>query len=274
MLKRRQNSTRISTTNNWLRFNSYFFIALLIIFSACNTHSLVEKTGQWEQIKNGEYLVENNTWNVQAIKSKWTQTIFCDTLNGSMGWKWDFSGEKDKPNTFVVKTFPEIIFGKKPYDNYKSTTSKLPIELKSAKFRLEYEYNVNATGVYNTSSDISFSDSKNPGSSNIKAKMMIWFDHQNFPFYESEKLEQAIIGGLQYKIFVDTSHTEANDKWVYIALLADNFPSKGELNLNEYFSYFLSTGALKPEWNLSSIEVGSEISSGKGEITFKKFVVH
>ena len=40
---------------------------------------------------------------------------FCDTLKGIMGWKWDFSGEKDNPNTFLVKTFPEIVFGKKPY---------------------------------------------------------------------------------------------------------------------------------------------------------------
>ena len=42
----------------------------------------------------------------------------------------------------------------------------------------------------------------------------------------------------------------------------------------EYFDYLISEGALKPEWFLSSIEAGSEIASGKGEITFRRFVVH
>jgi hypothetical protein len=257
-----------------LKHNTYLFIALLIIFSSCKSRNLVEKSGQWDQIKYKEYLVENNTWNIQSTKSKWTESIFCDTTKGSMGWKWEFSGEKDEPNTIVVKTYPEIIFGKKPYNVYRSTTSRLPIALTIAKFRLEYEYAAKATGIYNTSTDISFSDSINPDSKNIRAKMMIWFDRQNMPFFEKETLKLATIGGIKFKVFVDTAHVGPEGKWVFIALLANNFPSKGELNLNEYFDYFLSKGALRHEWYLSSIEVGSEISSGKGEITFKKFIVH
>jgi hypothetical protein len=138
---------------------------------------------------------------------------------------------------------------------------------------ISYEYVAKAVGVYNTTTDISFTDSKNPGKENIRAKMMIWFDRQNIPFFESEKLKQAMIGGHPYKVFVDTSHIGPAGKWVFIALLPDQFPLKGDLNLKDYFDYFISEGALKPEWYLSSIEVGSEISSGKGEITFKRFIV-
>ena len=53
-----------------------------------------------------------------------------------------------------------------------------------------------------------------------------------------------------------------------------DLPARGELNLKEYFDYLLSEGDLKPEWFLSSIEAGSEIVSGKGEIVFRRFVVH
>jgi thioredoxin-related protein len=274
MLKRSFIFHQIEKMNNTFRDSLYLFFILFIILSSCKSDNLVEKSGQWDQIKHGEYLVENNTWNVQVTKSKWTETIFCDTLKGKMGWKWDFSSERDTPNSFLVKSFPEIIFGKKPYDNYKSTSSRLPIELTSNQFHLEYEYIVNANGVYNTTTDISFTDNKNPNSNNIRAKMMIWFDHQNFPFFESEKLKQALIGGIKYEVFVDTAHIGPEGKWVFIALLPDNFPSKGKLNLKDYFDYFLSDGVLKSEWYLSSIEIGSEISSGKGEITFKKFLVH
>lgn len=274
MLKRNSDPNQLDSVKSKMSVHGVLFVAGLMLFSSCKNQNLIEKSGQWDQIPNGEYLVENNTWNVQAMKSKWTETIFCDTVQGDMGWKWDFSGEKDAPDSFVVKSFPEIIFGKKPYDNYKSTSPRLPVRLTSANFQLEYEYLATATGVYNTTTDISFSDSINPGSSNIRSKMMIWFDHQNFPFFEPEKLKQATIDGLPYKVFVDTAHIGPEGKWVFIALLPDHFPSKGMLNLNEYFNYFISEGFLNREWFLSSIEVGSEIASGKGEITFRKFMVH
>jgi hypothetical protein len=63
-------------------------------------------------------------------------------------------------------------------------------------------------------------------------------------------------------------------KWVFIALLPESLPAKGELKLRDYFDYALSVGALKPDWILSSIEAGTEIAFGKGEVTFKRFVVH
>ena len=274
MLKRNIIIRLIEKRNNALRNLWYLFFISFIILSSCKSHNLVEKSGQWDQIKHGEYLVENNTWNVQAAKSKWTETILYDTLYGNMGWKWDFAGEKDTPPSYLVKSFPEIIFGKKPYKNYQSTSSRLPTELTSNHFQLEYEYSVNADGVYNTTTDISFTDNKNPDSNNIRAKMMIWFDHQNFPFFESEKLKQAMIGGIKYEVFVDTAHIGPEGKWVFIALLPDKFPSKGILSLKDYSDYFLSDGVLNSEWYLSSIEIGSEISSGKGEITFKRFIVH
>ena len=253
------------------------FAALIIVFSlyGCATpKGLIEKSGEWDRITYGEFLVENCTWNVSAAKSKWQETVFCDTLTGSLGWKWDFSGEKDEGNTPAIKSFPEIIFGRKPYDNYRSTTTRLPIELTSAKFRLGYEYVADADGEYNTSTDISFTDSKNPSPANIRAKLMIWFDHRNMPFFESKTLNKAVIGGRTHEVFIDTEHVGPEGKWIFIALLPENLPSRGELNLNEYFTYALSVGALKPDWFLSSIEVGSEIASGKGKISFKRYNVH
>jgi hypothetical protein len=257
-----------------LKFSGLFFIILLIGYMPCNSQGLMERSGEWNRILYGEYLLENNTWNVQALQPGWSQTIFYDTLKGSKGWRWDFSGEKDELNTIEVKTFPEIIFGRKPYDGYESTVSCLPMQLATAQFILEYEYQAIANGVYNTSTDISFTDSKDPNPANIKAKMMIWFDHQNMPFFETEKLESNMIDGIQYKLYIDTTHIGPEGKWVFIALLPNQFPRSGVLNLTAYFNFFLLAGILKPEWYLSSIEVGSEISSGKGEVNFNKFRVH
>ena len=247
---------------------------VFLFLSSCSSDGLIEKTGQWDRIQYGDYLVENTTWNVQAARGEWTETIFYDTLKGSMGWEWDFPGETDAPGAYVIKSFPEIIFGRKPYAGYLSTTTLLPSELTSVRLSIGYEYYAKATGIYNTSTDISFTDSKDPKEENIRAKMMIWFDHQDMPFFESEALKQATIDGREFKVFIDTTHTGPEGKWAFIALLPDRFPSKGEINLNEFIDFFLSEGTLKPEWYLSSIEVGSEIASGEGKVTFKRFVVH
>jgi len=266
-----RNLLNAQTYCSWL-FGALF---LLIRFSGCRApSSLIEKSGNWDRIQDGEYLVENCTWNVSATSSKWQETIFCDTVMGSRGWRWDFSRESEGKNKYVVKTYPEIIFGRKPFDVYQSTTPRLPVELPSAQFRLEYEYIAKADGVYNTTTDISFTDNKNPGPANIRAKLMIWFDRQNMEFFTDKNKKKAVIGGRQHQVFIDPDHVGPEGKWVYIALLPDDLPRRGEVNLKEYFDYALAQGALQPEWFLSSIEVGSEIASGKGKITFKRFVVH
>lgn len=252
---------------------SWFLSTLFVIANSCVGADLterIEKSGKWERIQDGEYLIENNTWNIRAARSNWQQTIFFDPATGSRGWKWDFSGEKDGE----PKTYPEIIFGRKPYDNYKSTTSRLPVALTAAQFRLEYDYVTRAEGSYNTSTDISFTDSTNPAPANIRAKLMIWFDRRNMPFFESKTLKKAVIGGRQHEVFINLNHTSGGEKWVFIALLPVELPARGELDLRTYLDYCLSEGALKPEWFLSSIEIGSEIASGKGEVIFKKFAVH
>jgi hypothetical protein len=254
-----------------------FFIALILIVVCCGCglpSNLIQKSGEWDRIQHGEYLIENNTWNVNAFHRTWQQNIFCDTTTGYCGWNWDFSNEKDDSTNYVVKTYPEIIYGRKPYDGYQSTTQRLPVGLTSTKSNLEYDYSAKATGIYNTSTDISFTDSASPNPANIRAKMMIWFDHQNMPFFPSEVRKKAVIGGRQHEVYIDLDHMGPEGKWVFIALLPIDLPLSGKLNLKEYFDYALSMHALKPEWYLSSIEIGSEIASGAGVIIFNRFIVH
>jgi hypothetical protein len=128
---------------NKLPFSIWFFCVFFIIAGFCGCagpDNLIVKSGNWDRIRYGEYFVENCTWNVGAAHGKWSESIFCDTTKGSMGWKWDFSNEMNGENAYVCKTYPEIIFGRKPFDVYKSTTPRLPVKLDSAFFRLEYDY--------------------------------------------------------------------------------------------------------------------------------------
>ena len=251
-------------------------LLLPVLFIAVACHGaippgLIEKSGEWARISLGEYLVENNTWNTKAVQPgfAWRQTVFADPATGAMGWRWDFSGQDG-----VTKSYPEIICGKKAFGAYTSTTPRLPVPLARARFRLEYDYAAKATGTYNTSTDITFTDSALAGEKNVRAKLMIWFDHQNMPFFNPARVTRAVIAGRPHRVFIDHNHDDADGKWIYIALLPDDLPARGELDLTEYFTYLRSIGELKPEWFLASIEIGSEIASGTGEVTFRRFVVH
>ena len=109
-------------------------LAISAIAARAASPGIVEKSGEWDRIQDGEYLVENCTFNVKAAHHQWRQTIFCDPATGCRGWRWDFSGENGE-----IKTYPEIIFGRKPFDVYRSTTPRLPVLLSAAvSFRLEY----------------------------------------------------------------------------------------------------------------------------------------
>ncbi|MBN2009670.1 hypothetical protein JW960_10035 [candidate division KSB1 bacterium] len=254
----------------WIISVLFAFIGL----SGCTHSSQIEKSAEWDRISDGEYLVENCTWNVAAAHGSWKEIIFCDTMNGSRGWRWDFSKETDNPAAYVIKSYPEIIFGRKPYDGYESTSPRLPIALRNAQFTIEYDYKViRANGIYNTTTDITFTDSVTPHPENIRAKLMIWFDHLNMDFFQSKFRTQTVIGGRRHEVFIDRNHTGPEGAWIFIALLPEKLPHKGKIDLTEYFNFCLSTGALKPEWFVSSIEIGSEIASGKGEVQFKQFLV-
>jgi len=246
------------------------FLAVMTLGAGVASAELIEKSDAWEQIRDGEYLVENNTWNIQAAgPGRWSQTVFCDPATGRRGWRWDFPGQNA-----VLKTYPEIIYGKKPYENYTSTTPRLPAPLATARFRLEYDYAAKAVGAYNTTTDITFTDRAAAGEKDIRAKLMIWFDHQNVPFFDPSRTTQAVIAGRPHRVFIERDHDAADGKWSFIALLPEALPARGELDLTAYFTYLQSVGALQSEWFLASIEVGSEIASGTGEVTFRRFVVH
>ncbi|HUL54886.1 MAG TPA: hypothetical protein VLT83_15900 [Opitutaceae bacterium] len=245
-------------------------LVLLFLSAAAMPAAEIMKSGDWDRLENGEYLLENNVWNVAAARPgrAWSQSIFCDRATGAMGWRWNFAGEDA-----TLKTFPELIFGKKPFDNYVSTTPRLPAPLTACRLVIDYDYVANATGVYDTSTDIGFTDSAAAGERNIRAKLMIWFDHQHLPFFPDRRKIRATISGRAHEVFIDRDHAGADGRWVFIALLPENLPRRGELHLADYLAYLVRVGALEPEWFLASVEIGSEIASGSGEVTFRKFVV-
>jgi hypothetical protein len=234
----------------------------------------IEKSGEWERIADGEYLVENVTWNTGAATTPWSETIFCDPATGERGWRWDFSNETGEAR-LVVKSYPEIIWGRKPFEVYPATTPRMPAPLgEVGGLVLEYDYEARSeNAAYVTATDICFTDSRDPGPANIRAKLMIWIDAAEFPFFPGRPTSTATIDGRECEVFINPDYEEPGQKWVLVGIRPRDLPHKGEILLGKYFDYLLAQGAIKSEWLLSSIETGTEIASGKGEVVFRKFLL-
>ena len=79
----------------------------------------------WAQMQIGSQLIENNVWGKGDIVD-YTQCIY-KTSSNKFGWHWDWPYSGDN-----VKSYPEVIFGKKPWSN-ESTHPSLPTQLSAIK---------------------------------------------------------------------------------------------------------------------------------------------
>ena len=89
----------------------------------------------WSQFTIGSYLVENNVWG-QGNITDFTQCIYHTGTGDDVyfGWNWNWPvGNSD------VKAYPEVIFGKKPW-NSSSTNPVLPIKIQNLnEFYVAYD---------------------------------------------------------------------------------------------------------------------------------------
>jgi hypothetical protein len=241
----------------------------LPVFAAAND-SRIEKSEPWSRIQQGEYLIENNVWNTSAMGQRaWRQAIFTDPATGAMGWRWDFDAAADD---VVFKSYPQIIYGQKAYAAYTSTTSRLPAPLAGLRVRFEYDYRIEAMGRYNLSTDITFTDKPVAAEKHTRAKLMIWLETVGVEFFPG-RTKRLEIGGQMHDAFIDPQHDGADGRWTFIALRPLTPVSRGSIAVHDYIDALIALGALRPGWYLSSVEIGSEIATGRGEVLFRRFAV-
>jgi hypothetical protein len=55
-------------------------LVLFVLSASTMPAGEIVKSGDWDRLENGEYLLENNVWNVTAARPgrAWRQSIFCD----------------------------------------------------------------------------------------------------------------------------------------------------------------------------------------------------
>lgn len=245
---------------------SFLFLANLSCKNNGTTNSLVPETPSPKKnldsttcldgarITVDSFVLENNVWG----KGNLTNYQQCITARQNdfatiFAWQWTWPEVGNN-----VKSYPEIIFGYKPFGNT-TTTPLLPkkiADLQSAVVSFS-SYATTITGSGNLAFDIWITDSPTPAQSNIKHEIMIWF----------EKRVQQPAGTFVEKVTIDGStydYYRGPLSWDYIAFVKTSTNKVSSVNISEFLTYLKNKNHIDANEFLSAIEFGNEVISGTG----------
>ncbi|MEJ2663886.1 MAG: hypothetical protein P8107_07560 [Spirochaetia bacterium] len=193
------------------------------------------KCGSWERLILGEYILENNLWGKQDVKN-YRQCVFI----------W----------------------------NKRSTTVHLPASVTKKKIEVTYDADIKASGIYNLAFDIWICSSPFPTPQNVTKELMIWMiDHGTIPL--GTHRADAVIAGITYKLYIDDDVTlglESGSR-KYIAFVAQGHYEKATVPIDRFLSYLVRHNFISAADYIASIEFGTEIVGGRGEIVFSRYDV-
>ena len=97
-------------------YSIFIGLSLNILFAQDTTFYC----NDWAQESIESYIIENNVWGAGSLNN-YDQCIYI-TDNSMFGWTWDWPNEG-----YHVKSYPEVMFGKKPWSST-STHPSMPLK--------------------------------------------------------------------------------------------------------------------------------------------------
>ncbi|MCV9878187.1 GH12 family glycosyl hydrolase domain-containing protein [Brenneria izbisi] len=216
---------------------------------------------------NNKYYVFNNVWGKDKVTG-WRQTIFYNNPS-SMGWNWHWPS-----NTSDVKAYPSLVSGWHWTAGY-TANSGLPIKLSSNKrITTNVAYSIKATGTYNAAYDIWFHTTDNANwDSTPTDELMIWLNNTNAA-PAGNYVETVNLGGSRWQVFKGWVNAGNGKGWNVFSFVRTANTDSASLNIRHFTNYLVSRKSwMSNEKYISSVEFGTEIFGGDGQINISKWRV-
>ncbi len=225
----------------------------------------------YKRIKVGEYVLNNNVWN-KGNRTDYTQCIFAQnsTPPTVMGWRWDWPG-----NPREIQAYPEVMYGDSPWDT-ESPTGGLPLPVTTPAVWVTYTASIQATGKWNVALEMWLTRDPSPAASDITDEVMIWVDRSDLM---PGPLVYDIVAfdGITYTVHIAPGHGDASGgssvTWNYVAFVTRKPLLSASLNMGHFLNYLLEKQVIKPDRYIASLELGTEIESGKGEFILSTYEI-
>ncbi len=232
-----------------------------------------ERCGEWDKIQVGPYIYVNNTWGSYKTTG-WKQCLQIGTNSAGQtvyGWNWNWPGW-DK----TVYSYPEIIYGYKPWDNMTSTDPRFPMKVNGMpNVQMTWDVTATRTGHYDFAPEIWLTNVPGDGPAklaNITTEIMIWLDYDAAAAPSDTRWGTATIDGVNYDIYT-MNITASGASWKFIAYKGPAGRNSGTLNVDKFVKDAVAQGLANGEHYMSGIEFGDESSGGTGDVWVNKFEV-
>jgi hypothetical protein len=230
-------------------------------------------------VADGPYLFENNQWGSGKSPGRFEQCLLERTVNGKKqrGWSWNFPGTD--PSVF---SYPEIIFGRKPWSPGKTTHPSLPARISELqKLTVIYDVDSEANGSFNLAHEVWItrrSLKAGPAAPQaISAEVMFWVDSGGVARPGGARIAEGLeISGDEYDLWSQDGANGSGASSVSWRLITFDrvVPQlNGRLDIPAFMRVLVDRGLVDPAHYIASVEFGNEVSGGTGTTWVNAFEV-
>ncbi len=242
-------------------------------FSACTVKGNKEDA----KVSMGNFMVTTNVWNPNAAGS-FTECVKAklDNTTGLIDAQitWDVSGSNNE-----VLAYPNFGYGWQVGTEQGSTTRKLPTLISAlgdiqATGRIETVCAPGASCTMNTAFELLFSSTPTPTVWPPTAEVMVWVQATCGSCNAGKLQGKVTIDGVEFEVYkgIVTPPT-GTASWTYVAYVATQTVTQFNFNMKNFVTDSLNRGYLKANEYLSVVELGTEITSGKGTTTLTGYSI-
>ena len=230
----------------------------------------------WKQLESHAFHYLNNVWGKGNI-TNYEQCLLRRAVDGDTryGWRWRWPSGGN-----LVKAFPEVIYGHKPW-HPSSTTAALPRKVSDiGDLSVDYDVKMEAEGSYNLAFIMYGTSSETPTPGTITHEIMVWVGDRSrawepqSSYYKRE--DDVAVDGARYALYINPYANwldEGPPTFKFIAFNSHSAQLNGTLDLKSFIDYLIEIGELTAETHISSVELGNEIENGTGEVWLDRFRV-
>ncbi len=235
--------------------------AVMVMMMACLyapmvSAAMTSMAGDEIQIDGGKSYLNNNQWGAADVDEGWQQVFYHSEHD--MGWRWHWPS-----TTESVKAYPALVTGWHWSSNY-DPRSHLPAALSSLHHvRTHARFALNADGRYNVAYDLwCHTSPRARWYSSPAAEVMVWLRSINVHPAGDYK-GRVTIDGRHWGFYVGSLPTG----WPVYTFVLEEGTDDLSMDLQPLLGSLARTGYWRSDaLFLSSVEFGSEIYSGSGEL--------